>query len=319
LIPDTPDILEINYVKISIIGAGNVGSLSAMRLAQEGLGEIVLVDVVKNLAQGKAFDLEDSRAILKLNYNIKGSDEICLIADSDIVVITAGLARRPGMTREDLLNKNSQILKETASAVKKLSPQALLIIVTNPLDLMTRLALEVTGFDKERVLGMGLTLDAARFANLIAKELKVPVTDVEAMVIGSHGEGMLPLVRFTNIKGVSLEEFLPKDKLNELTQKTIGRGAEVVSLLGSGSAYFAPSAAVAELVKAIAKDEKRTLGVSAYVNGEYGIKGLCIGLPCRLGNKGIEKIVELDLNTQEKEALQDSATLLREQYKALRL
>lgn len=296
-----------------------MGSLSAMRLAQEGLGEIVLVDVVKNLAQGKAFDLEDSRAILKLNYNIKGSDEICLIADSDIVVITAGLARRPGMTREDLLNKNSQILKETASAVKKLSPQALLIIVTNPLDLMTRLALEVTGFDKERVLGMGLTLDAARFANLIAKELKVPVTDVEAMVIGSHGEGMLPLVRFTNIKGVSLEEFLPKDKLNELTQKTIGRGAEVVSLLGSGSAYFAPSAAVAELVKAIAKDEKRTLGVSAYVNGEYGIKGLCIGLPCRLGNKGIEKIVELDLNTQEKEALQDSATLLREQYKALRL
>lgn len=306
-------------MKISIIGAGNVGSLSAMRLAQEGLGEVLLVDIIKGLAQGKAFDLEDSRSILKLNYNIKGSDDISLIAGSDIVVITAGLARRPGMAREDLLNKNSQILKEIASAVKKLSPQALLIIVTNPLDLMTRLALEVTGFNKERVLGMGLTLDASRFANLIAKELKVPVASVEAVVIGSHGEGMLPLVRFTNIKGVSLEEFLPKDKLNELAQKTVGRGAEVVSLLGSGSAYFAPSAAVAELVKALAKDEKRTLGVSAYVNGEYGIKGLCIGLPCRLGSKGIEKIVELDLNTQEKEALQDSATRLREQYKALKL
>ncbi len=306
-------------MKISIIGAGNVGSLSAMRLAQEGLGEVLLVDIIKGLAQGKAFDLEDSRSILKLNYNIKGSDDISLIAGSDIVVITAGLARRPGMAREDLLNKNSQILKEIASTVKKLSPQALLIIVTNPLDLMTRLALEATGFKKERVLGMGLTLDASRFANLIAKELKVPVASVEAVVIGSHGEGMLPLVRFTNIKGVSLEEFLPKDKLNELTQKTVGRGAEVVSLLGSGSAYFAPSAAVAELVKAIAKDEKRTLGVSAYVNGEYGIKGLCIGLPCRLGSKGIEKIVELDLNTQEKEALQDSATGLREQYKALKL
>ena len=290
-----------------------------MRLAQEGLGEVLLVDIIKGLAQGKAFDLEDSRSILKLNYNIKGSDDISLIAGSDIVVITAGLARRPGMAREDLLNKNSQILKEIASTVKKLSPQALLIIVTNPLDLMTRLALEATGFKKERVLGMGLTLDASRFANLIAKELKVPVASVEAVVIGSHGEGMLPLVRFTNIKGVSLEEFLPKDKLNELTQKTVGRGAEVVSLLGSGSAYFAPSAAVAELVKAIAKDEKRTLGVSAYVNGEYGIKGLCIGLPCRLGSKGIEKIVELDLNTQEKEALQDSATGLREQYKALKL
>jgi malate dehydrogenase len=305
-------------MKISIIGAGNVGSLSAMRLAHEGLGEIVLVDIIKDMAQGKAFDLEDARSILKLNYNIRGSDDIASIVDSDIAVITAGLPRKPGMTREDLLNKNSQILKDTALSVKKFCPKSILIVVTNPLDLMTRLGLEVTGFRKERVFGMGLTLDASRFANLIAQELKLPVSDIEAMVIGSHGEGMLPLVRFTNIKGVALEEFLVKEKIDTLVQKTISRGAEVVSLLGDGSAYFAPSAAIAQLVKVIAKDEKRTLGVSAYARGEYGIKDVCIGLPCRLGRTGIEKIVELDLNKQEKEILLSSAGRLKEQYAALK-
>ncbi len=305
-------------MKISIIGAGNVGSLSAMRLAHEGLGEIVLVDILKGIARGKAFDLEDASSILKLDYDIAGSDDIAEIKDSDIAVITAGLARKPGMTREDLLSKNSQILKETAKAVKKLSPGAVLVVVTNPLDLMTRLALEVTGFSKERVMGMGLTLDTSRFANLIAKELGVPVSDVEAMVIGSHGEGMLPLYRFTNIKGVALEEFLDKERIGALVEKTVMRGAEVVSLLGSGSAYFAPSAAIAQLVRVIAKDEKRTLGVSVYADGEYGIRDVCIGLTCRLGRAGIEKIVELDLNEQEKEALENCASRLREQYRSLK-
>ncbi|MEI6631481.1 MAG: malate dehydrogenase [bacterium] len=306
-------------MKISIIGAGNVGSLSALRIAQERLGEVILVDIVKGIAKGKAFDLEDSRSILRLNYNIKGSDDISAIADSDIVVITAGLPRKPGMTREDLLNKNAEIIRQTAGAVKKLSPGAILIVVTNPLDLMTRLAFEVTGFKKEKVFGMGLTLDTSRFVNLIAGELNLAIGDIEAIVIGSHGEGMLPLARFTNIKGVALEEFLNKERVDMLIQKTVGRGAEVVSLLGSGSAYFAPSAAIAELVRVVVKDEKRTLGVSTYLNGEYGIRDLCIGVPCRLGKSGIEQIIELDLNEQEKDALLGCAARLREQCKAIKI
>ncbi|MFH0738644.1 MAG: malate dehydrogenase [Candidatus Omnitrophota bacterium] len=306
-------------MKISIIGAGNVGSLSALRIAEERLGEVILVDIVKGIAEGKAFDLEDSRSILRLNYNIKGSDDISAIADSDIVVITAGLPRKPGMTREDLLNKNAQIVRQTAAAVKKLSPGAILIVVTNPLDLMTRLAFEVTGFKKEKVFGMGLTLDTSRFVNLIAGELNLAIGDIEAIVIGSHGEGMLPLARFTNIKGVALEEFLNKERVNMLIQKTVDRGAEVVSLLGSGSAYFAPSAAIAELVRVVVKDEKRTLGVSTYLNGEYGIRDLCIGVPCRLGKSGIEQIIELDLNEQEKDALLSCAARLREQCKAIKI
>lgn len=305
-------------MKISIIGAGNVGSLSALRICQEGLGEVTLVDVVRGFAQGKAFDLDDSRSIVKLNYQITGSDDISAITGSDIVVITAGLPRKPGMTREDLLAKNAQIVKDTARAVRKLAPEAILIVVTNPLDLMTKLALEVSGFKKERVFGMGLTLDTSRFANLIAKELKVNINDVEALVIGSHGEGMLPIPRLCSIKGVALEEFLSKEKTDELIAKTVGRGAEVVSLLGSGSAYFAPSAAIAELVRVVAKDEKRTLGVSAYLSGEYGIRDVFLGVPCRLGRGGIEKIVELELSEEEKEALVGCAARLREQYKQVK-
>jgi len=304
-------------MKISVIGAGNVGSITAMRLAQENLGETVLVDIVKGLAEGKSLDLEDARAVLKFNYSIQGSDSIEAIKGSDLVIITAGLTRKPGMSREELLVKNAQILKETCGQIKKLSPQALVIVVTNPLDLMTRLALETTGFAARRVFGMGITLDAARFSNLISKELKIPNSDIEACVIGPHGEGMQPLSRFTNIKGVALDEFLSEEKINELIKRTVERGAQIVSLLGSGSAYFAPSAAIAALVKVIVKDEKRTIGVCALLNGEYGIKGVCIGVPCRLGRTGIEEIIELELSKQEKEALLASAGRLKEQYNSL--
>ena len=283
-----------------------------MRLGQEGVGDIMLVDVVKGFAQAKAFDLEDARPVLKINYHIEGSDDITQIKDSDIIVITAGLARKPGMTREELLVKNSQILKEVCSSIKKFSPNSIVIVVTNPLDLMTYLAVKQLGFKANKVLGMGISLDAARFANLVSKELNIPVTDIDASVIGSHGEAMLPLSRFTTIKGVSLDEFLDDKKVEALIAKTIGRGAEIVSLLGSGSAYFAPSAAIASLVKAIAKDEKRTIGVCAYLNGEYGIKDVCIGVPCRLGKSGIEKIIELELNSQEIEKLTKSAESIRQ-------
>jgi len=304
-------------MKISIIGAGNVGSLTAMRLAQEKLGEILLVDIVKGLARGKSLDLADASPILKYPYQIEGTDDIHKIKDSNIIVVTAGLARKPGMTREELRDKNAAILKEICLDIKKLAPASIVLIVTNPLDLMTRFALEATGFKPTKVLGLGITLDAARFANIISQELNVPHTDIVTTVIGSHGEGMLPLPRLTNIKGISLEEFVSEEKVKELVQKTVARGAEIVSLLGSGSAYFAPSAAAAEIVRAIAKDEKRILGVCAWLNGEYGIKDTCIGVPCRLGKSGIEQIIELGLNSQEKEALQKSAASLQDQFKCI--
>jgi len=304
-------------MKISIIGAGNVGGTAAMRLAQEGIGDIFLIDIAKGLAQGKAFDLDDARPILKHHYHITGTEDFAAVKDSEIVVVTAGLARKPGMTREDLLNKNAAILKSICLDLKKLSPKAILIIVTNPLDIMTYLALKVTGFKANRIIGMGVSLDAARFANLISQELKVSSADVEAMVIGGHGEGMLPLARFSNIKGVALDEFIGEEKINELVQRTFDRGKEIVSLLGSGSAFYAPSAAIAQMVKIIAKDEKRTIGACAYLNGEYGLKDVCVGVPVRLGNNGIEEIIKLDLNKQETEALLKAADQIKDQYKNL--
>lgn len=304
-------------MKISIIGAGNVGALSAMHLAYAGLGDILLIDKVSGLAQGKAFDLEDASHILKYNYNVKGTDNIEEINDSDIVVITAGLARKPGMSREDLLNKNAQILKDTSQNIKRLAPDSIVIVVTNPLDLMTYLALKITGFKSTKVFGMGISLDGARFANLIAKELNIPNTDIEPCVIGTHGEGMLPLARFTNIKGIALDKFLDREKIQDLIKRTIGRGAQIVSLLGSASAYFAPSQAIAAIVKSIIKDEKRALGVCAALNGEYAVSDVCIGVPCRLGKEGIEKIIELELNKEEKDAFLKSAANLKNQYASL--
>lgn len=304
-------------MKISIIGAGNVGSLTAMRLSQEGVAQIVLIDIVKGLAKGKAMDLEDARPILKYDYNIEGSEDINAIKDSDIIIITAGLARKPGMTREELLNKNALILKDISLKIKELANQAIVIVVTNPLDLMTYFVLKTTAFKPNQVLGIGVSLDSARFANLISKELNIPVSEINACVVASHGEGMLPLSRFTNIKGVALDEVLDDKKIDDLLSRTVNRGAEIVSLLASGSAYFAPSAAITEITRAIAKDEKRTLGVCAYLNGEYGIKGICIGVPCRLGRNGIEKIIELDLTQPEKEKFLKSAESIRALVKQL--
>jgi len=297
-------------LKISVIGAGNVGSLAAMRIAGDGLGDVLLIDIAKGLAHGKALDLEDARAILKYNYNIKGSDDIRQIRDSDIIVITAGLARKPGMSREELLSKNAQILKEVCLNIKELAKQAIVIVVTNPLDIMTLYALKITGFKPEKVFGMGISLDTARFANLIAKELAISVTDVEALVIGAHGEAMLPLPRFTKIKGVLLDEFIDEKKEELLVSRTINRGAEIVESLGSGSAFFAPSAAISAIVRAIVKDEKRTIGLCSYLNGEYGIKNTCIGVPCRIGKNGIEKIIELDLTKEELAKLVKSSDLV---------
>jgi len=299
-------------MKISVIGAGNVGSLAAMRLAQEGLGDIMLIDVAGGLALGKALDLEDARPILKYNYNIKASSDIDQIKGSDCIVITAGLARKPGMTREELLAKNASIIKSVCLKIKELASGAIVVVVTNPLDIMTNYALKVTGFRSNRVLGMGISLDSARFANIISGELNIPATDVEAMVIGSHGEGMLPLGKLAKVKGVLLEEFITEEKISDLVKRTIGRGAEIVANLGTGSAFFAPSAAILAIVKAIVKDEKKTIGACAYLNGEYGIKGSCIGVPCRLGKNGIEAIIELDLDQELRNKLIASSNLIRQ-------
>ena len=298
-------------MKISVIGAGNVGGLTAMRLAEAGFGDIVLVDVAKGLAQGKALDLEDAGSVVKYNCRVQGTDNLGAIKDSSIVIVTAGLARKPGMSREDLLNKNARIMKEVCLAIKRIAGEALVIVVTNPLDLMTYLALKITGFKPNKVFGMGASLDTARFAYQISKELNLPVTDIEACVMGSHGEGMLPLPRFTTVKGLALTEMLEEEKIKILVKKTLERGQEIVSLLSSGSAYFAPAQAIAAIVKIIAKDEKRIIGLSAYLNGEYGMKDICIGVPCRLGREGIEKIIEFDLNKEEKLLFLNSAESVR--------
>jgi len=281
-----------------------------MRIAQEGLGDVVLIDVVKGRAAGKAMDLEDARGLLKYNYHIKGSDNIGELKGSDIIVVTAGLARTPGMSRQDLLSKNAQILKDVCLNIKKQASGAIVIVVTNPLDIMTLYALKITAFKPNKLFGMGVSLDSARFANLIAQELSLAATDIEAVVIGAHGEGMLPLPRFTKVKGVSLDEFIDDKKIESLARAAVNRGAEIIENLGTGSAFFAPSAAIAVIVKAIVKDEKRTIGLCSYLNGEYGIKGTCLGVPCRLGKHGIEKVIELDLSQEEKSKLAESGNLV---------
>jgi len=299
-------------MKITVIGAGNVGSLAAMRICADGLGDVLLIDIVKGLAQGKALDLEDARPLLKSNYSIKGSDDITQLKDSDIIVMTAGLARKPGMTREELLTKNAQILKDLCLKIKSLAPDAIVIIVTNPLDIMTFYALKITGFKPNKLFGMGISLDAARFINLISEELLLPVTDIEALVMGAHGEGMLPLPKFAKVKGVNLDEFINDEKIEGLIKRTINRGAQIVAHLGNGSAFFAPSAAIAAIVKTIVKDEKRTVGLCSYLSGQYGIKNTCIGVPCRLGINGVEQIIELDLSPAELAQLNKSAKAVAE-------
>ena len=272
-----------------------------MRIAQENLGQVCLIDVVPGMAKGKSFDLDDCRKIENVAYQIEGTEDINRVKDSQVVVITAGLARKPGMTREDLLYKNSQILKEICEKVKALAPDSIVMIVTNPLDAMTYYAGKILGFNPRRIFGMGLTLDGSRFANLISRELNVPVTKIQPVVVGSHGEAMLPLPRFTMVGNFPLTEVI-KDpsKIAMLVKGTVERGKEIVTLLGSGSAYFAPSAAIAQLVSAIIKDKRLPFGVSAQLNGEYGLEDICCGVPCVVGEEGIVKIVELDLNPQEK-------------------
>ena len=307
-------------VKISIIGAGNVGGLTAMRLLESGLeADIFLIDIVPGLAKGKVMDLEDASAVFKTACRLFSSENIDDLKDSDIVVVTAGLPRKPGMTREELLRKNAEVLKTVCLKVRLLAYNSILVVVTNPLDVMTYLALAITGFRRNKVIGMGASLDSARFTNLISRELNVPSTEVEALVIGAHGEGMLPLERLTRIRNVPFDKFLSPEKIDEVVKGVVSRGAEVVKNLGSGSAYFAPSAAIVVLVKAITRDEKKIMPVACCLEGEYGLDSTCIGVPCRIGRGGIEQVIELELTPQEKEKLHKSAEQIRESAKTIGL
>lgn len=299
--------------KIAIIGSGSVGGQTALSLLGIGAPHIVLLDTASAIAKGKALDLEDAAAVLKIDCRIEAGSDFSLLKGAGIVVVTAGLARRPGMSRDDLLKKNSEIIKDISLQISRHSENPIVIVVTNPVDLMTHLAAGITGFDKKRVFGMGISLDAARFANLIRNELDVPISDIEPVVLGSHGQTMAPAPHMTKVSGASLERLADKRILDRLVRSTIERGASIVAHLGSGSAYFGPAAAVANIVSAVVKDEKRIIGVCAHLNGEYGINGLYIGVPARIGKDGVEAIIELELSAQEKAAFLKSAQSIRQQ------
>ena len=293
--------------KIAVIGAGNVGATVAQYVALQGTGECVLVDIVEGLPQGKALDMSESLPALGLTGRVTGSNDMAAIRGADVVVITAGLPRKPGMSRDDLTAVNAGIVKGVAEKVREHAPSAHVVVVTNPLDVMTYLAWKVTGFPRARVSGMAGVLDSTRFAWFVACELKVSPRDVTAMVLGGHGDQMVPLPRWTTVSGVPLTELLGKERIEALVKRTRDGGAEIVALLKQGSAYYAPGASAALMVRAILADEKRLLPCAAILDGEYGFKDVAVGVPVILGRGGVERIVELELERREKDALVASA------------
>ena len=304
--------------KITVVGAGNVGATTAQRLFERGYADIVLVDIVEGLPQGKALDMLESGPVLGTDSTIKGTNSYEETTGSDVVVITAGIARKPGMSRDDLLFTNMDIVGGVAKEIAKYSPNCVLIVVSNPLDAMAQQALEVTGFPRERVVGMAGILDTARFRSFLAEEVNASVEDVQAYVLGGHGDTMVPLVQSTNVAGVPISQLLAKDVLDPIVQRARDGGAEIVGLLKTGSAFYAPSAAVAQMVDSIILDKKRILPCAAFLQGEYGINGLYIGVPVKLGEKGIEKIIEVELSQEEKESLGRSSEAVKELVEAMK-
>ena len=297
--------------KISVIGAGNVGAQCAYRLAQKEIGEIVLLDVVEGLPQGKALDMYQAGSIDNYNTNIRGTNDYAEIKDSSVIVLTAGLARKPGMSRDDLVIKNASIIKETITNILKYSPKAILLLVTNPLDVMTYYALKLSGFPKNRVLGMAPLLDAARMQYFIAQTLKVSTKEVYAEVLGSHGDSMVPLPRLSTVSGKPITKLLSSEQIDHIVKKTRDGGAEIVGLLKTGSAYYAPGSAAAHMTEAIIKDKQEIIGTCCYLSGEYGLSDVCIGVPAKLGKNGIEKVIEIDLLAEEKAALSKAASSIK--------
>jgi malate dehydrogenase len=298
--------------KISVVGSGNVGATAAHWIAAAELGDVVLIDIIEGVPQGKGLDLLESMPIIGKDSYVIGTQDYADTANSDIVVITAGVPRKPGMSRDDLLNINHKIMQDVVGKVVQHSPNSILIIVSNPLDAMAQAAYKMSGFSRNRVIGMAGVLDSARFRAFIAMELKVSVENVTAFVLGGHGDTMVPLPRFSTVAGIPITELMDQATIDRLVQRTRDGGAEIVKYLKTGSAYYAPSAAVAEMVEAILKDKKKILPCAAYLEGEYGINGLFVGVPCKLGERGIEEVVQIKLTPDEKAALDKSAGAVKE-------
>ncbi|MGB6978918.1 MAG: malate dehydrogenase [Candidatus Acidiferrales bacterium] len=309
--------------KVTVVGGGFVGSTTAQRIHDAGLADVVLTDILDGVPAGKALDMAESAPILGTDAQAAGistaGGDYRETANSDIIVITAGFPRKPGMSRDDLLKANYDVIKIVVEAVVKLSPGAILIIVTNPLDAMAQAAFKISGFSKNRVIGMAGVLDSARMSTFVARELNVSVENVHSFVLGGHGDDMVPLVRYSTVAGIPLPELISKDKLEAIVTRTRKGGAEIVNLLKTGSAYYAPSAAVAEMCEAILKDKKKILPCAAYLEGEYGISGLFVGVPVKLGARGIEQIIEVNLLPEEKSALDKSAASVKELVNVLGL
>ena len=303
--------------KVTVVGGGNVGATAAQRIAERDYADVVLVDVVEGMPQGKALDLAQSGPVLGYDSAITGANSYEPTANSDVVVITAGIARRPGMTRDDLLRTNMGIMSSVVSEVVAHSPDSILLIVSNPLDAMVYHAHKLSGFPKERVVGMAGVLDTARMRTFIAQELNVSVEDVQAYVLGGHGDTMVPLVRYTTVGGIPLEKWLPKDRVEAIVQRTRDGGGEIVSLLKTGSAFYAPSAAVLQMVDSILLDKRRILPAAAYLDGEYGVSGVFIGVPVILGENGVEKVIELELTDEEQAGFQKSVEAVNELVEAM--
>ena len=298
--------------KVTIVGSGNVGATAAHWIIDKELADVILVDIVEGIPQGKALDLLQSGPIEGFDCEVVGTNQYEDTSDSDIVIITAGLPRKPGMSRDDLLIKNYEIVKNVTEQIVKYSPQSILIIVSNPLDAMVQTAYRVSGFPKNRVIGMAGILDSARFRTLISQELDVSVENIHAFVLGGHGDTMVPLPRYSTVSGIPITDLLSSEKIDALVKRTDNGGAEIVSLLKTGSAFYAPSAAVTEMVEAIFKDKKKILPCAAFLEGEYGINGLFVGVPVKLGKNGIEEIIQIALQPEEEEALKNSAAAVKE-------
>ncbi len=298
--------------KISIVGSGNVGATAAHWIASKELGDVVLIDILEGIPEGKGLDLLEAMPIEKRDSFVLGTNDYRDTANSDIVVITAGIPRKPGMSRDDLLNTNYKIMQDVVGKVVANSPNCIMIIVSNPLDAMAQAAYKISKFSRNRVIGMAGVLDSSRFRAFIAAELKVSVENVTAFVLGGHGDTMVPLPRYSTVAGIPITELMDKATIDRLVQRTRDGGAEIVKLLKTGSAYYAPSAAVCEMVEAILKDKKKILPCAAYLEGEYGIKGLFVGVPCKLGERGIEDVIEIKLTPEEDAALRKSAGAVEE-------
>jgi malate dehydrogenase len=298
--------------KVTIVGAGNVGATAAHWIAAKELADVVLIDVAEGIPQGKALDLLEAMPIEKRDVNVIGANDYTEAANSDIVVITAGIPRKPGMSRDDLLQTNYKIMSDVVNKITAVAPNSILIIVSNPLDAMAQAAFKQSKFNRERVIGMAGVLDSARYRTFIAQELNVSVENVTAFVLGGHGDTMVPLPRYSSVAGIPISELMDQSAVERIVQRTRDGGAEIVKHLKTGSAYYAPSAAAVEMVEAILKDKKKILPCAAYLQGEYGINGYYIGVPCKLGERGLEQIIQIKLTPEEQAALQKSAASVKE-------